>query len=229
MSWVENHDRGGIAKVLSEVLMIHDNQFVVRVTIETMELGQFTGLAADFYLEEAEDRARARAFSTLSLTSPHQTSVSNPLSTVLPEDVPELPPVSQSEGQKAASPAETQLSRPPVLPSSLASQCEPSSQNEAPSSDLIKDGIASVPLASHQAPEQLLDLVESPKLVLPPPVDLSDVIAQTGIELRRLGWTVEDGRKYLQETYQKNSRHELTEEELIEFLCYLESLPAPTL
>jgi hypothetical protein len=60
---------------------------------------------------------------------------------------------------------------------------------------------------------------------LPTPINLSDVIAQTDIELRRLGWSTEEGREFLEQTYSKRSRHELSEEELIQFLCHLESLP----
>ena len=66
-----------------------------------------------------------------------------------------------------------------------------------------------------------------PASALPAPINLSDVIAQTDIELRRLGWSVEVGREYLGKTYNKRSRHELSEEELIQFLCHLEGLPAP--
>lgn len=60
------------------------------------------------------------------------------------------------------------------------------------------------------------------------PVDLSDVIAKTDVELERLGWTPQQGREYLIQTYGKRGRTLLTEEELLDFLTYLESLPAQT-
>ncbi|NJM21906.1 MAG: hypothetical protein HC836_26390 [Richelia sp. RM2_1_2] len=60
------------------------------------------------------------------------------------------------------------------------------------------------------------------------PVDLSDVIAKTDVELERLGWTPQQGREYLINTYGKRGRTLLTEEELLDFLTYLESLPAQT-
>ncbi|WP_427161574.1 hypothetical protein ACQFX9_08445 [Aliinostoc sp. HNIBRCY26] len=59
------------------------------------------------------------------------------------------------------------------------------------------------------------------------PVDLSDVIAKTDVELQRLGWTPEQGREYLITTYGKRGRTLLTEEELHSFLKYLESQPDP--
>jgi hypothetical protein len=56
-------------------------------------------------------------------------------------------------------------------------------------------------------------------------MDFSQIINQTTIELKRLGWTQEDGKKYLLATYGKKSRHLLSDEELIEFLKYLQQQP----
>lgn len=60
-----------------------------------------------------------------------------------------------------------------------------------------------------------------------PSIDLSDIIAQTDVELQRLGWTVSQGREFLDKTYGKRSRHDLTDEELLEFLLFLETQPSP--
>ncbi|MEA5596385.1 hypothetical protein [Rivularia sp. UHCC 0363] len=60
------------------------------------------------------------------------------------------------------------------------------------------------------------------------PVDLSDVIAKTDVELERLGWTPQQGREYLIDTYGKRGRTLLTEEELLDFLNHLESQPMQT-
>jgi hypothetical protein len=59
------------------------------------------------------------------------------------------------------------------------------------------------------------------------PVDLSDVIAKTDVELQRLGWTPEQGREYLIKTYGKRGRTLLTEDELHDFLRHLELQPDP--
>ncbi|MBE9006350.1 hypothetical protein IQ259_15100 [Fortiea sp. LEGE XX443] len=59
------------------------------------------------------------------------------------------------------------------------------------------------------------------------PVDLSDVIAKTDVELQRLGWTPEQGREHLIKTYGKRGRTLLTEEELHSFLQHLQSQPDP--
>ncbi len=56
-------------------------------------------------------------------------------------------------------------------------------------------------------------------------VDFSEIIAKTDWEMKRLGWNTEQGKNYLLETYGKRSRHYLSDEELREFLEYLENQP----
>jgi hypothetical protein len=58
-------------------------------------------------------------------------------------------------------------------------------------------------------------------------MDFSEIITQSDVELKRLGWTSEQGRNYLIETYGKRSRQLLSDEELLEFLHYLQSQPTP--
>ncbi|MDY7016327.1 MAG: hypothetical protein SVX43_22565 [Cyanobacteriota bacterium] len=77
-----------------------------------------------------------------------------------------------------------------------------------------------VPEPQPEFPENGLDLDTSP-------MDFSDIIAQTNLELKRLGWTNEQGRQYLLETYGKRSRQLLNDRELLEFLEYLKSQPVP--
>lgn len=66
------------------------------------------------------------------------------------------------------------------------------------------------------------------KTIIKPAVDNSKanmaLIEQTNVELKRLGWSTERGRLYLQQTFGKSSRQQLTEQELQEFLNHLCSL-----
>jgi hypothetical protein len=64
------------------------------------------------------------------------------------------------------------------------------------------------------------------KITTSEPIDLSDAIARTSVELKRLGWNNQQGREYLEQTYGKRSRQHLNDQELLEFLHYLESLPS---
>ena len=53
------------------------------------------------------------------------------------------------------------------------------------------------------------------------------LIEQTTAELKRLGWSSDRGRIYLQDKFGKSSRQQLTPQELQQFLIYLSSLPLP--
>ena len=70
-------------------------------------------------------------------------------------------------------------------------------------------------------------LAETKMVATSEPIDLSDAIARTSVELKRLGWSNQQGREYLEHKYNKRSRQHLNDEEMLEFLHYLESLPSP--
>ncbi len=55
--------------------------------------------------------------------------------------------------------------------------------------------------------------------------DIKDVMAKTEIEIRRLGWTTQQGRNFLLQRYGKRARTLLSDEELLDFLSYLEDQP----
>ncbi len=55
--------------------------------------------------------------------------------------------------------------------------------------------------------------------------DFNQIRHKIDLEMKRLSWTKEQGRDYLLSTYGKRSRLHLTDEELLEFWHYLETLP----
>jgi hypothetical protein len=59
------------------------------------------------------------------------------------------------------------------------------------------------------------------------PADRSEEIMRIGIEMKRLGWSTEQGREYLKRTYGKSSRSKLDDAELLDFLHYLEMQSSP--
>lgn len=77
------------------------------------------------------------------------------------------------------------------------------------------------------SPESELEMPTSSTPATSTPIDFSDVIARTNVELKRLGWTNQQGRDYLVQTYGKRSRQLLTDAELLDFLTHLESEPSP--
>ncbi|MGL4879581.1 MAG: hypothetical protein ACRC8K_00770, partial [Waterburya sp.] len=54
--------------------------------------------------------------------------------------------------------------------------------------------------------------------------DFNKIKQLTDIEIKRLGWTRDQGRSHLQKTYGKRSRLHLSNEELYNFYCYLKSI-----
>jgi len=67
---------------------------------------------------------------------------------------------------------------------------------------------------------------DSEPISAPASIDFSDVLMETDVELRRLGWDSKKGREHLKKTYSKRSRQELSETELYDFLEYLKTQPA---
>lgn len=63
--------------------------------------------------------------------------------------------------------------------------------------------------------------------IAPEPIDLSDAISKIDVEMDRLSWTKTQGRDYLVRTFDKKSRQQLTNDELLQFLRHLKSLPTP--
>ena len=83
-------------------------------------------------------------------------------------------------------------------------------------------------------PPEVIDNPIIPLLILENPdcltckltlnLDFKEIKCLTDVEVKRLGWTTEQGRNYLNKKYGKRSRLHLTDEQLLEFLNYLQSL-----
>ena len=110
-----------------------------------------------------------------------------------------------------APPSAELIESKPVLPSL-----------DAPFSD---DGVSSTEKTSPEQLENSLPEVPSTQTLETIEFDFNEIIDKTDIEIKRLGWTKEQGRDFLLQTYGKRSRLHLTNEELMDFLHYLESQP----
>ena len=149
----------------------------------------------------------------------------------LPKPVEPLPATAISAGSTSPMPPETELAVAETLPLALETTpptppseptLQPSSIETAPAVTIataaaITPSVATAPAATPPIAQQSVNA----------PIDFSEIIAQSDVELKRLGWDSEQGRNYLLETYGKRSRQLLSDEELIEFLQHLQSLPSP--
>lgn len=241
--------------VVSNLVRIHDGLYIVRVAVTVEDRTLATGLAAHSVLETAEDNAYVRALGHIGWPemgswAPPSLAVP-PLASSPPETSPETPPETVPESRSAPPRLPPHAAPPPApLPTakngsaaqgSVPLGVDANPPANPPALDLDVDGLTSASAQIFEAPPAptsppLATMATAtsfdPDLrpfegIPTPSIDLSDIIAQTDVELQRLGWNVNQGREFLEKTYGKRSRHDLTDEELLEFLLFLETQPTP--
>lgn len=158
------------------------------------------------------------------------------------ELIPEVVTKPQPEAEVAppppiVAPEPAAVVAPPTFPPSP--DPEPILPVQEPLLDLVTEVAAPAPAqpdlppelpSLEQSPLPLTTATPSPEPVAETtdePIDFSEIIARSNLELKRLGWTNEQGKNYLLQTYGKRSRQLLSDEQLIEFLAYLEQQPTP--
>ncbi|MBX2862898.1 MAG: hypothetical protein KTR27_05030 [Leptolyngbyaceae cyanobacterium MAG.088] len=232
----------------TELLTTHAEQYLVKATVATGEQVIATALAADKELTVADDQAKTRVLAMLGFSV---TTLAQPTTQTMPPSAPSLAPATTTNGLGSASKAEPENSPPTsatlpqaTLPQATLPQAsEPEDEPELSAPVLPEDNFtdsedigrpidsftpdeapapAQVPASSLAAP--ILENFDDSN-----PMDLSDIIAQTDVEMARLGWSSEQGRTYLETTFNKRSRQQLSDEELLTFLLYLESQATPTM
>jgi hypothetical protein len=218
------------AGLTAELIQSQDSQFIVRAIVSVGETILATGFSAAPSIEQAEDQARARALLVLGIGLPAYNSSMH----VVDSPSQELPPSPQAQLNPARQPALDQSDSrwdgalnwdgtpdedydflPPDNPHLEEESLSPPKAN----------GAGRAPVRAKVAAPRSARAGATQKSPLPEqsPIDLSDIIAQTDIELKRLGWTHVQGRQFLETTYCKRSRQQLTDDELIAFLHYLKS------
>ncbi|MGB3533754.1 MAG: hypothetical protein WBA13_09575 [Microcoleaceae cyanobacterium] len=231
--------------LISELLAIDHGKFIVRVLVQVEEVILATGLAAAETVELAEDQARKRALDLLG--SEIVISSDQPIATVYPHlqtspaPIPETAVTQPEEFAMGASREnESSAQSAPTEDWLSATDLTPDKEKQSLKKDSsIKAGSASLPPFPLNSPEVSENEYNIPAVSATRPIsptasvsrldyqDFSDDIAKTDIQLKRLGWTNEQGAAHLQKTYGKRSRSRLSEEELLDFLNYLESLDTP--
>ncbi|MDJ0615662.1 MAG: hypothetical protein QNJ63_02770 [Calothrix sp. MO_192.B10] len=132
-------------------------------------------------------------------------------------------------GITATQPDDLELQIPVPLETSTEGLSQQIEQQPVADMDISGTNIKPFPQrSSRKSPEtSITQKTTANKKKKSEPVDQSDDIAKIGVEMQRLGWTMEQGRDHLIKTYNKRSRHLLKPEELKDFLQYLESQPTP--
>ena len=201
----------------TELLMAHGEQYLVKATISVGEQAIATALAGDTSLAAADDQAKVRVLGMLE---------------VAPK-APEQNGQSGEPSKPAASPAIAPAEPTVVPPPPEAPKPEEPDQPEEPEADDLGRPLDSITPDEAPAPSEVpasaLAAAALEHFDDSNPVDLSDIIAQTDVEMSRLGWSSVQGRTYLEQAFNKRSRQQLTDEELLTFLLYLESQATPSM
>ena len=199
----------------TELLMAHGEQYLVKATISVGEQAIATALAGDTSLAAADDQAKVRVLGMLGVAPPQQNGLSVEPSKPTPS--PAIAPAEPAVVAPAPEPPQPQ---------------EPETSEESEADDLGRPLDSITPdeaPAPSEVPASALAAAALEHFDDSNPVDLSDIIAQTDVEMSRLGWSSVQGRTYLEQAFNKRSRQQLTDEELLTFLLYLESQATPSM
>jgi len=196
--------------IMAELLTLDSGKYIVRSLIQVDGITLATGMAAADTVELAEDQARIRALAVLNIYP-----TTSPASSLGSFSLPEPAPLTDLPAPKVweTNTYELPIQKPETY--GLENSDRPSERTELRPSPVL-------PLV-----DQILD---SPPLEIPTtsePMDISAIIDRTDVEMKRLGWTKEQGRNYIKSQYGKKMRAELSNEQLLEFLHYLELQPNP--
>ncbi len=227
-------DRYPMGSLITDLVRVEEGIFVVKAQIIVNNIVLATGIAGSTTVEEAEDAALQRALNhagfgsssfpigadpKAALTSSSYSSPGSlPRSGVAANGTPAVPSL-----DPAWSPPPT----PVPTPSSGLSAGSPAPAGSQPSlrgsghewsSDRSDRTDAAASYSRPPATSMLPDPVVEAE-------DLSDIIAQSDVELQRIGWGPKEGREFLESRFNKKSRHQLNEAELREFLSHLKQQP----
>ena len=241
--------------IISELIDIERGLYIVKVAVQDREVILGTGLAAADTVEKAEDKARERALMTINLQQTSGNSQPKQSRSPVPEKTPSSPTVVQAPPMVIETSNTQENYNPPLREETLSATVtntpvstpepisEPQLENFVPQATYpdvevtpeitphatpIKDtqtNIFEQPIAVPPLEETTPVELETEKLEETVEIDFNVIKHKIDLEMKRLNWTKEQGRDYLISTYGKKSRLHLTDEELLEFWRYLETLP----
>ncbi|CCH67837.1 COG1089: GDP-D-mannose dehydratase [Richelia intracellularis HH01] len=226
--------------LITELLQISHGQYIVRATVKIEDVIRSTGMASALNIEEAEDKSRERALMVLGITNTssliEDTSLKEITSTLIKASSEENSTIIKEVNPEYSNKVINQTKS--EIPDNVSQTVEPlvtlpleiireatsdqAKENE-PALEERSLNIAYSNSSSQNGNEKSREIKTIKKSKEYEPINQSDDIAKISAEMQRLGWTMEQGRDYLIKTYDKRSRHLLSQEELKNFLEYLES------
>lgn len=230
--------------LIGELVKIDRGTYIVKVVVRVNDVILATALAGANTVEAAEDSARERAIASVlsndSAVVNSTTSEGYIPANKQPEPSLDREPIVEPERESKdikfyEDTAESD--RSPLPASETAREpattfVEPQLNLEIPQVDTPQPLFDETfeadfsPASDRDDPESVSPSEPSPPVKLEA-MDFNEIKQKTDIEIKRLGWTKDDGREFLKSRYGKRSRLHLTDEQLLEFLEYLEKQPNP--
>jgi hypothetical protein len=241
------------SSLVTELVQVHAETFVVRALVQVGSTTLATGMAAAPTIELAEDQARLRVLNLLGISA----------TAILPaspgfQSAPGFSSALNSTLSDSFSPtlAANGTHRPlPDLPTPASSVPRSPELPIAPVPVFSNEFEFSVPDALNKEVLEPVEPWPEPESSLPTPIptkrdprprkstprkdteanlapapaepeDRSELIAQISVEIERIGWSRRRGSEYLQQTYGKKTRSELDDGELMSFFNYLKMQPS---
>ncbi|MBO1352157.1 MAG: hypothetical protein EBE86_034535 [Hormoscilla sp. GUM202] len=234
--------------LISELLLVERGTYLVRALVQVGGVTLASGMAAAPSIEQAEDQARQRAIAVLGMpmVSPPAPSVSSPQ--------PLEPPTAVSQIRQTANPSHSPTT--PVSTSTQSSffdyQSSPETVDADASvtsnsiSDTTGDTLATVvedtdatsdtsddPIWSasytHQSSQtDLGGMSDETTQASSPSFDYFEVNDSITVELERVGWNKDKEEDYLQRFYGQRERSVIDDDDLLDFLHYLQAYSQTT-
>jgi hypothetical protein len=227
--------------LVSELVEIDRGTYIVKALVQVDNIVLATALAGADTVEAAEDAAKERAIATLFLdshlasipASPPEASVNPSLEQKVSEPTEPTKIANFSQPKSKVSPSISVVEDPlpaPSIPQVLEPQLNPEPELKDPAAaanNLFGDTFtAEIPATASIPDNNSNNSLHSNSAAELDAMDFHEIKQKTDIEIRRLGWSKDQGMEFLMSHYGKRSRLHLTDEQLLEFLRYLEKLPS---
>lgn len=239
-------------RIQTEMLPKIDGLHAFKAIVSQGDAIMATAMAVDSDLEIAEDRAIKRALTIAGISfdngfdnnyggyagrSPILTQVSRESSTVNSLPSANLNKLENNLGSNLESLGAGHHTTHTIQSETTLDYSREYGASYAPEESLHYAPLGNSPentrVATHQpesnsAPINAIHPIKvSAPTIAPEALDMSDAISKIDVEMERLSWTKEQGRDYLVRTFDKRSRQQLTNDELLQFLSHLKSLATP--
>jgi hypothetical protein len=226
--------------ILSDLVQIHEDLYVVKVTLASAGQPLVATLAAADRLETAEAMARAQAMQILgcgeSLAIPvgQPEPISQPepsvvVAAVSPETLAE--PLTVHEPEDLLVVPEPFDDAPDSLAGNGAGPVQPEMVMEpqvSPTPQVSEEAVMMAPAKTRSKKATALPMETTPEVATTAdtaPLSVTDIIPLINMELKRLNWSREQGRDYMVSLYNKRASSLLSDEELFGLLQHLRDEP----